>query len=103
MSFIATLQGIRSGQLAVLLDENLQDVITSVVEHGKGGELKLVLKIAPNGDRQITITSDVTAKLAKPGVSPAIFFADSGGTLHRTDPRQGDLLEPRARSKEDQN
>lgn len=103
MSFIATLQGIRSGHLAVMLDDDLQDVITSVIEHNKPGALTLKLKIVPNGERQITITSEVVAKQARAGVSPAIFFADSGGTLHRTDPRQGDLLDPKARSREDQN
>jgi hypothetical protein len=103
LSFITTIQGIRSGQLAVMLDEDLQDVITSVIEHSKPGALTLKLKIVPNGERQITITSEVVAKQARAGVSPAIFFADTGGTLHRTDPRQGDLLDPSARQKKEQN
>lgn len=103
MSFIATLQGIRDGALVVMLTDELQDVITSVVENGKPGALTLKLKIEPNGDNAVTIISDVSAKQAKPGVGKAIFYADSGGTLHRRDPRQGDLLEPKARDKTEQN
>lgn len=102
-NFISTLQGIRDGSLVVMLNEELADVISSVMEHGKPASLSLKLKIEPNGDNAITITSDITAKQAKGGIGKAIFYADSGGTLHRRDPRQGDLLDPAARKKEEQN
>lgn len=101
MSFITTLQGIRDGALVTLLSDELQDVITSVIEHGKGGGLTLKLKIEPNGDNAVTISSDVEAKPAKAGVGKAIFYADTGGTLHRRDPRQGDMLDELARKREE--
>ncbi len=105
MSFIATLQQIREGQLVQFLTDELQDVITSVVEHSKPGSLTLKLKIEPNGDNAVTIVTDVKAQQARPGVGKAIFYADTGGTLHRRDPRQGDLLDEvaKAREKKDTN
>ena len=103
MSFIAALQGIRDGALVVMLSEELQDVITSVVENGKPGSLTLKLKIEPNGDNAVTIVSDVSAKQAKAGIGKAIFYADPGGNLHRRDPRQGDMLDTLARTREEQN
>lgn len=101
MSFITTIQGIRDGALVVLLTDELQDVITSVLEHGKGGALSLKLKIEPNGDNAVTITSEVDAKQARPTVGKAIFYADTGGTLHRRDPRQGDMIDELARKREE--
>jgi hypothetical protein len=101
VSFIATIQGIRDGQLVSLLTDELQDVITSVIEHSKGGSISLKLKIEPNGDNAVTITSEVDAKQARPAVGKAIFYADTGGTLHRRDPRQGDMIDELARKREE--
>lgn len=100
MSFIAALQGIRDGQLVTMLSEEMQDVITSVIEHGKGGSITLKLKIEPNGDNAVTIVSEVDAKQAKPVIGKAIFYADTGGNLHRRDPRQGDMIDELARKRE---
>lgn len=103
MTFIATIQGIRDGSLVAKLNDELQDVVASVIEHGKSGALTLKIKVEKNGDNAVTLTTDVTAKQAQATVGSAIFFADQGGNLHRRDPRQGDLLDPAARDKKEQN
>lgn len=90
-NFVETLALIRDGQLVLQLTDELQDVITSVVEHAKPGSITLKLKVEPNGDNAVTIISEVKAVAAKPGVGKAIFYADQGGNLSRRDPRQRDI------------
>ncbi len=100
-NFVETLALIRDGQLVIQATDELQDVITAVVEHGKKGSLTLKLMIEPNGDNAVTITSEVKATVPKPGVGKAIFFADQGGNLSRRDPRQRDIDDiPGVKSKE---
>jgi phosphoserine phosphatase len=99
MSFLTTLQQIREGALLQQLSDELQDVITSVVDHEKAGALQLTLKVKPNGDRAVIISSSVKATQAKASVGDAVFYADTGGTLHRSDPRQGDIEDEIARQR----
>lgn len=91
MNFCESLALIRDGNLVIQLTDELQDVITSVLEHNKAGSLTLKLKISPNGDNTVEIASEVKAVQARPGVGKAVFYADTGGNLHRRDPRQGEL------------
>lgn len=93
MDFCQSIALIRDGQLVVSLTDELQDVIASVREHGKSGSLTLKLKVNPNGDDTVEIVSEVKAVQARPSVGKAIFWTDTGGNLHRRDPRQGDMLD----------
>lgn len=90
-NFVETLALIRDGQLVIQCTDDLQDLITAVVEHGKPGTLTLKLKVEPNGDNAVTIISEVKTSVPKPAVGKAIFYADQGGNLSRRDPRQRDI------------
>ncbi len=96
MSFNATLQSIRDGQLLELLTGKLSDIVEAVEETGKAGQLVLTMKIKPNGEGAVTINSDVKAKVPEPAVGDAIFFV-SDGNLVRRNPRQGDIEDEIAR------
>lgn len=91
MNFCEALALIRDGALVVQATEEFQDVVTSVIEHGKSGSFTLKLKVDPNGEGTVTITPDISAKQAKAGVGKAVFYADDGGNLMRRDPRQRDI------------
>lgn len=100
-NFVETLALIRDGQLVIQCTDELQDLITAVVEHNKAGTLNLKLKVEPNGDNAVTIISEVKTVVPKPGVGKAIFYADQGGNLSRRDPRQRDIDDiPGVKSKE---
>lgn len=90
MNFNRTIQDIRDGQLLNLLNDKLAEVIASVNETGKSGTLTLTLKVKPNGEDALTISSDVKAKTPEPAVGDAIFFTD-GQNLFRRNPRQADI------------
>lgn len=90
MNFNRTIQDIRDGQLLNLLNDKLAEVIASVAETGKSGSLTLTLKVKPNGEDALTISSDVKAKTPEPAVGDAIFFTD-GQNLFRRNPRQADI------------
>lgn len=91
MNFNRTIQDIRDGQLLSLLSDKLAEVVEAVATHGKAGALTLTLKVKPNGEGAVTISSDVKAKSPEPAVGDAIFFVDDNGNLLRRNPRQADI------------
>lgn len=84
----------RRGQLVDEASEQFQDVVKAVLATGKPSELSIVLKVTPNkGDTSLVIVAgQVKAKVAKEELPSAIFYADDSGDLHRSDPKQRDLL-----------
>jgi hypothetical protein len=70
------------------LSEALNQVVHSVAEYGKVGELTLKLKIKPSGDGMVTITDEVVTKVPEPDRSASLYFYDDEGNLSREDPRQ---------------
>lgn len=88
------LRDYRKGQLVEDASEALQEVVRSVLETGKPAEMAIILKVKLNkGDTSLVIVSgEVKAKVAKEALPDAIFYADSTGDLHRSDPKQQDML-----------
>lgn len=102
MNFNRTIQDIRDGQLLALLSDKLAEVVEAVAEHGKAGAISLTLKVKPNGEGAVTITSEVKAKSPEPTVGDAIFFVDDNGNLLRRNPRQADIEDEIAKKRAEQ-
>jgi hypothetical protein len=68
----------------------LREAVAAVKEHGKGAEVTVKLKITPvkNNPRIVQIEAKPSANIPQPEPTPAIFFADDQGGLHRNDPEQ---------------
>lgn len=75
--------------------EELREAVAAVKELGKPAEMVIKLKITPvkNNSSVVQIEAQTAAKIPKPPVKPAIFFADDEGGLHRNDPTQRSMFE----------
>lgn len=94
-NFIDTLRGLRHGGALDELDTRLAELVASVRETGKGGEINVTLTIKPfnkgrAGDTVI-VADKVKCKVPELERDASIFFSTESGTLSVTDPRQGKL------------
>lgn len=92
--FTDILRDYRKGQLVDDASAELQAVVRGVLETGKGGEIAIVLRVKPNKNDTslVLIEGEIKAKTPKEPLPPAIFYADSTGDLHRSDPKQDDIF-----------
>lgn len=72
------------------LSDGLHQLVETVLQLGKPGELILRVKVGVlDGDsRQVSVAESVQVKLPQPEARKSIFFADDDGNLSRTDPAQ---------------
>lgn len=87
------LRDIRKGRVVDLATDRLAEIVQAVDETGKAGELTIILKVTPEkgGGSQKTLTAKVKAKIPEADLPEGIFFSDSAGDLHRTDPAQTEM------------
>lgn len=80
------------------MSEELRDAVAAVKEHGKPAEVTIKIKIAPvkGNSRVLQTFVSSTANIPKPAPTPAIYFADDDGGLHRNDPEQREFDYPPA-------
>ena len=78
-------------QLIGRADSALKETVQAVMEHNKPGEVTIKIKFKPEGHRQMTVGVDVTNKAPRPSVPTSVFFGDTRGRLHRSDPGQSSL------------
>lgn len=78
-------------QLLPRADAALKETVQAVIDHNKPGEVTIKIKFKPEGHRQMAVGVDVTNKAPRPGVPTSIFFGDTRGRLHRSDPGQSSL------------
>jgi hypothetical protein len=100
MSFNATVQNIRDGELLSHLTDELDEVVRAVMEHGKVGTISLSLKIKPNGEGAVTITPTVNSSPPKGTLGDALFFVSDAG-LVRQNPRQRDIEDELQRKRDE--
>lgn len=92
--FINTLMEMRGGEVAMDCNRKLHELISAVLEAGKGGELALRVKVAPSkfgmGGAVLEVQVEHDCKVKKPELSlgKSLFFVSQDGTLTRDDPRQ---------------
>lgn len=88
--FAHTLGLMRGGTAAAELNEKLAALCTACGETGRVGEIKLVIKVKPNGagSGQFTFIDTVTVKAPEHDRPATLLFEDEHGNLQREDPRQ---------------
>lgn len=79
------------GDLDHRLVETMKEIVRAVRETEKVGKLTLTLKVSPNGDGIVILSSDIKKLVPEPSVPDALFFTNEEGELLRRDPRQQDL------------
>lgn len=86
--FTDTLNALRFGTLNDDLTKALNDLTQKCADTGKGGELKLTIKLKPGSGGQIEVFDDIAVKAPKEVRGSSIMFATPEGNLQREDPRQ---------------
>lgn len=92
--FVGTLRELRRGGLLSDCEAHLTDLVMAVRETGRPGAIVLTLKIAPASKgnvETVLVTDDVKVKRPRAELGATIFFATTGNTLRRNDPRQPEL------------
>jgi hypothetical protein len=94
-AFAVFLQEVRDGRVHTELSTQLNELLTKVKETGKGGSLKLELKIKPAGRGsdvdKVVITDNVTVSLPKHERGDDFFWLTEENDLSRNHPRQHQL------------
>lgn len=89
--FADVLRELSAGNTYEELTAALSEVVQAVIETRKQGTISISLKIKPNGDNAVMISDEIKTKVPTPVRGDTVFFATSGGSLVRQDPRQQDL------------
>jgi len=93
------LREMRGGKAVVQASEMLSEIVRAVDETGKSGSVTITITVEPEkgGGSQKTLSVDMKMKKPTTALQPAIFFSDSDGDLHRSDPEQREMFEPTSR------
>lgn len=87
--FVDLLREHRSGLTHDELSQSLNDLVTAVVEEGKGGKLTFTVSIKPYGkDGALEVSADIAVKPPKRSPGTSIFYVTPENNLARQDPRQ---------------
>ena len=89
--FNHTITQLRYGTLNDELTKALHELTQKCGDSGKGGELKLTIKLKPGSGGQMEVFDDIVLKLPKEVKGSSIMFATVEGNLQREDPRQRTL------------
>lgn len=89
--FTDILRELGAGETADDLTAKLAEVVEAVMDTRKIGEITISLKIKPNGDAGVIVAETIKSKVPEKARGDTVFFATSGGSLVRQDPRQKDL------------
>ena len=89
--FNYTITQLRYGTLNDDLTKALHELTNKCADSGKGGELKLTIKLKPGSGGQMEVFDDIVVKLPKEQKGSSIMFATVEGNLQREDPRQKTL------------
>lgn len=88
------MRDIRKGRAVDEASEQLAEVVRAVQATGKAGSVTIKLTVEPKpgeGDAFV-IKPEVSAKIPRPKLPDAIFFATDDGDLVREDPNQREMF-----------
>lgn len=91
---IACLLEMRSGQVAIDLNEKFNKVLRGVLDTGGKGEMTVKLHVRPSkmglggAVVEVEMEHDVKVKVPELEIGKAFFFVNRDGTLSREDPAQ---------------
>lgn len=86
--YLSLLEGLNHGDLAVTLEEDLQEVVQAVQNTGLKGALSLNLVIERKKHGQIKIVPKITKKTPREELDAALRYVSSLGQLLEQDPDQ---------------
>lgn len=91
--FASTLNAVGYGDLAGQASASLEELVKSVRDTSKSGEITVTLKIKPRGRDagQVEVTGSVKVNTPIADVAPSMFFATENGELLRDNPAQRQL------------
>ena len=75
-----------AGGVVETADEVLRDVISAVLRTGKKGKVTIAMNVAPNGDKGLEVSCDVSATAPKMAFGKSFFFKNDDGDLTREAP-----------------
>lgn len=83
------------GETDQMIGERFAEVVQAVEEHGKTGEIKIIISVKREGAMAIT-TVKCETKSPQPPIAGSMFYFGEDGALVREDPKQMPLrgLEP---------
>lgn len=88
---MATLNTLRSGKAMEEASEALNNAVNAARDTNKAAEIKLTIKIKPDGFGRYQITDEITAKIPKLPKPTTLLWGTPEGNLQRTDPDQNEL------------
>lgn len=96
--FLSFLINLENGGAAMAAGEQLQEVATAVVRHGKVGKLTLEISLTPKHIREgvvktVEVDYSVKSKIPQANAGSTIFFTNEEGELSRQDPAQMQIEE----------
>lgn len=80
-----------SRHLSIQLDTSMQDAIRSARVSGQPATVTIKVKVRPGPESRVEFSATVDAKLPRPPVNAVTLFADDGGGLHKSNPKQEKL------------
>lgn len=89
--FTDILRELGAGETLDDLTARLAEVVEAVMDTRKSGAITISLTIKPNGDSGVIVAESIKSKVPEKARGDTVFFATSGGSLVRQDPRQKDL------------
>lgn len=89
--FTDVLGDLSGGSVADELTAALAEVVAGVRETRKVGSLTLAIKVRPNGEDTVMVTSEIKPKIPEPARGDTLFFTTTDGSLRRDDPQQHKL------------
>lgn len=95
----------RNGRAADLATRKMAELVQAVDDTGKAGTLTITFKVKPEkgGGSQKTIACDIKSKPPEVDLPEAVFFSDSEGSLHRSDPQQREMFTDSGRAAAERN
>jgi hypothetical protein len=94
-AFAVFIQDLRDGRAHADLSAQLAELLAKVKETGKGGTLKLAIKIKPatrgSDVDKVTISDAITVELPKPERGEDFFWLTEDNDLTRNHPKQQSL------------
>lgn len=91
------LASMRNGAANDRATEELEKLVRAVQETDKSGSVTIKIKVAKlkGGETELKVDMTVGSSIPVGDIPFGIYYPDKQGALHRTDPRQMELLEQR--------
>lgn len=94
--FVRLLGEYNKGRALLELEADLADLVQSVQDVGKAGELRVVVKVAPQsgkGSDAMSVTVDINNRQPKHPLATSLFFTGNDGELSRVPVNQRDWID----------